>query len=78
MDARQKCILCGSQNEVGFVLDLGDKNRGHVEEWWAGKPERSFWTGMKKPERRLKVTTLRCTRCGYLMEFANPDEADRR
>lgn len=78
MDTRQKCVVCGSSTELGFVLDLGDMNKGHEQEWWEGRPERSFWTGIKKPERRFKITTLRCTKCGYLMEFANPDGADKR
>lgn len=61
---------------MGFVLDRGTgAEMRSVEEWWAGKPERSFWAGVKKPERTFTVSTLRCTRCGFLMEFANSDEA---
>ncbi len=75
MKPRQICPICGGSTEVGFSLDRGDNDRRRQEEWWAGKPERSFWTGIKKPERCYKITTLRCKKCGYLMEFANPDEA---
>lgn len=74
MEMRPKCLVCGGSTEPGIVLDKGHLNRLHEQEWWAGKLERSFWTGVKKPERRFKITTLRCTKCGYLMEFANPDE----
>lgn len=73
MDSRQKCLICGSSTEVGFVLDwtYGGLKQ---EEWGEGKPERSFWQTTKTPERRFKVLTLRCTKCGYLMEFADPGE----
>ena len=72
--ARQECQVCGSSMEEGFILDRGQHDYRKQEEWWAGSPQASFWKGIKKPERTYKVTTLRCTRCGYLMEFANPEE----
>lgn len=75
MISRQKCQVCGASMEAGFVLDRGMHDHRSQQEWWEGRPERSFWTGIKKPERRFKVTTLRCTKCGYLMEFAEPDES---
>jgi hypothetical protein len=75
MDTKQKCLICGSSTEIGFVLDRGHWNEQRQEEWWEGKPEKSFWTGLKKPERSHKVLTLRCTKCGYLMEFADPEDS---
>jgi hypothetical protein len=64
--------------EEGFVLDRGIHDQRSQEEWWEGKPLRSFWSGIKKPERTYKAPTLRCTRCGYLMEFATADEERMR
>ena len=74
MDSRQKCLICGNTTEIGFVLDRGHLDFVKQEEWWEGRPEKSFWTGIKRPERRFKVLTFRCTKCGYLMEFADPSE----
>ena len=75
MDTRQKCLVCGSATEIGFLSDRSQFNDFRQDEWWEGKPEKSFWSGIKKPERCYKVLTLRCTKCGYLMEFADPSES---
>jgi hypothetical protein len=77
MNTNQRCLICGGSTEVGFVLDRGDKNRRRPEEWWVGEPERSFWRGVKKPDRTYTIATLRCTKCGYLMEFAEEQTAGR-
>jgi len=63
------CLVCGGALERGFVLDRGESNRRHVQEWWSGDPESSFWMGIKKPEKRCKVDMCRCTKCGFLMGF---------
>lgn len=75
MRRTQECLICGGSTELGFVLDKVDNNSRNVEEWWAGKPEHSFWLRVKKPDRTFKVATRRCVKRGFLMEFANPDEA---
>ena len=64
-----KCMACGGSMEVGFVL------AHRYQEWWEGAPPRSLWARIKKPERRYRVLTCRCTKCGYLMDFANPDKS---
>ena len=74
MTTQRKCLVCGSSMEVGFVPDISDKGRRKNEEWWAGEPQSSFWRGVKKPDRTYETMSLRCTKCGFLMEFANPDE----
>jgi len=58
--------------EPGFVVDFSHGNRRRVPEWFEGEPRYSFLFGLKPPDRRIKIATYRCTRCGYLMEFANP------
>ena len=58
------------------MLDHGHYERVRVAEWGAGEPKASFWTGIKRPQRRLSVTTHRCTACGFLMEFAQPSESE--
>jgi hypothetical protein len=74
MDARYACLFCGGSTEIGFVVDRGDGDRRRRQEWWAGEPESSFWIGVKKPDRTCRILTFRCVKCGFLMEFANPQE----
>ena len=39
--------------------------------WVEGKPQRSFWTGLKiKDGTTHPIATFRCERCGYLESFA--------
>ena len=64
------CGKCAGAMEQGFLLEAAD---GGVvpPEWIEGPMERSFWTLVKvKGRRRHKVTTYRCTACGYLESYA--------
>lgn len=70
MDSLVRCLICRSQTEEGFVVDRGHGSSRLQQEWWAGAPERSFWTGLKKPDEVLRVRAMRCVKCGFLMEFA--------
>jgi predicted nucleic-acid-binding Zn-ribbon protein len=66
-----KCPKCGAAMEQGFLLDVGHANAGRQSQWVAGEPEASFWLGLKVSDRPvLEVTTLRCTRCGFLESYA--------
>jgi hypothetical protein len=57
--------------EEGYVLDLGDAQSRNQATWIGGKPEHSFWLGLKTKDRpHLKVTTYRCPRCGLLESYA--------
>jgi hypothetical protein len=55
----------------GWVLD--STYGGHnVSGWLAGKPERSFWSGVKlKGQKPAPIVTWRCASCGYLESYAN-------
>ncbi len=56
--------------ERGFVVDEGYGART-VAAWVEGTPEKSMWTGLKtRGRRRLSIDTWRCTRCGYLENYA--------
>lgn len=74
MNPKQKCMICGGPTQLGFSLDRGEGDRRRQEEWWADKPTKSFRMGLKEPPERDMIVTLRCTRRGYLMKFANPEE----
>lgn len=69
-----KCLICGGATESGFVLDRGQGLTIQRPEWGAGEPQYSFWTVVKKPQRRAGIVTFRCTACGFLMNFAREQE----
>ena len=56
--------------DVGFVLDRTDRGLSQST-WVQGAPVRSIWLGLKlKGRQQLKVTTYRCSHCGYLESYA--------
>lgn len=64
------CPKCSVQLQEGFLLET-TRNGRCVTEWVEGKPERSFWTGVRlKGKTRLKVASYRCPRCGFLELYA--------
>ncbi|MEI2721548.1 MAG: PF20097 family protein [Gemmatimonadales bacterium] len=66
------CPKCNGPMEEGFVLDKAHYGMPTPPEWLEGKPEVSFWSGLKtKGHDRHKVMTYRCERCGYLESYAD-------
>ena len=65
-----KCLRCGGVMEEGFLPEF--TGHGSCETPWVeGRPQRSFWSGLKvNDRRRLKTFTYRCTQCGRLESFA--------
>ena len=56
--------------DLGYVLDHGHGTTT-VAEWVEGRPERSFWTGLRLRGKKLHpVSAYRCSSCGYLEFFA--------
>ena len=66
------CVKCAKKMELGFILDqVMQGNYAAKAEWADGRPERSFWTGVKlKGKKRYPVQTYRCPTCGYLESYA--------
>jgi hypothetical protein len=65
------CPFCKTAMEEGFVIDRQHHSLPRTQTWAEGKPEKSFWRGLKlKGKRVLEVTTWRCPRCGLLHSFA--------
>ena len=59
--------------EEGFLLDVTHSRYRHYRQstWVQGRPEPSFWTGLKlKGRTQRHVITLRCSLCGYLESYA--------
>ena len=71
MNPSIECIRCHAQMEDGFLVDVTDSGP-RQQSWFPGKPEPSFWTGLKglKKDERIPVTTRRCPKCGYLESYA--------
>lgn len=64
------CPKCEGYMEEGFTSDA---THGGVltSKWIAGKPEKSWWTGIKtKGRKKIEISTFRCTTCGYLESYA--------
>lgn len=70
MEREKVCGKCSGTMEEGFVMDR-TYGANVPEEWVEGAPVRSIWVGLKlKNVTRRKVSTYRCTRCGYLESYA--------
>ena len=65
----QTCPKCGKSMAEGFVLDQSHGIR-LVAHWHAGKPVKSFWTGLKLPDAKHPIESWRCTGCGFLEQYA--------
>lgn len=64
------CPKCGGRLEEGYVPD---RTRHGIKQatWIEGKPERSFWTGLRVHGRvQYPILTYRCSRCGLLESYA--------
>ena len=71
MSDPKECLRCRGPMERGFVLDRGHGQHKDTQKWIEGKPERSFWMGLKtKGREQHPVRTFRCERCGYLESYA--------
>ena len=65
------CPKCDGSMAEGFTIDHGDSNIARVATYQAGEPKRSFWFGIKENKtEQFAITTMRCSRCGYLENYA--------
>lgn len=65
------CKECSSEMLEGFVLDHGHYQYKAQQMWVEGKPEPSFWSGLKTSGREMfYVSAYRCPSCGRLEFFA--------
>ena len=72
-DRPLECGKCGRDMEPGYLLDYTHGATAQST-WVEGPPVRSIWTWMNlKGREKLKVTTWRCTKCGYLESYARDE-----
>ena len=61
------CAKCSGVMEEGFIPDFGHYEYVRLLKWIEGKPEKSFWKGMKVDEELgATLSAYRCRECGYI------------
>jgi hypothetical protein len=63
------CPKCHGSMVEGFMLGEHQGMRA-VASWAAGAPQER-WYGLKLKTKPIKVQTWRCTRCGFLENYAH-------
>jgi hypothetical protein len=73
----KKCPDCAREMVEDFILDMTDGGQ-LVPRWIKGRPEESFWTGVKSRGKESRsVETFRCVKCGLLRSYAETEVAPR-
>lgn len=73
----ESCPRCGVSLEEGFLLDESHGKR--LPSFWVrGRPQRSFWLGLKVPAKaeQFVMRALRCPRCGKVDFYASQNRTD--
>jgi hypothetical protein len=69
----KKCPKCLAEMESGFLLGRG-RNLYRPGEWFEGQAEINMLGGLKlRGKRRFRVDSWRCTRCGFLEQYARQE-----
>lgn len=64
------CSKCEGSMEEGYLLDVAYGGALDMS-WIAGKPQKSFWTGISWRDReRRAVSAFRCEKCGFVESYA--------
>ncbi len=71
-----RCPKCNGEMVQGFIFDFHPGGKRLVSNWVEGAPEKAFWTVTKVPtEKCIPVGTFRCSGCGFLELYAQPEFA---
>ena len=71
-----RCPKCNGGMVQGFIFDRADGGHRRVINWVEGAPTKSFWYGTKVPaDKHIPVGTFRCSTCGFLESYAQPEFA---
>ena len=63
------CPKCQSTMEEGFTLTGRDTYR-RAAGWVAGPPRKNVLLGLKLPHKPIDIQAWRCSRCGFLENYA--------
>lgn len=66
------CTKCGSRQADGTLISRDSNMARYKAEWAEGRPERSFWNGLRlRGLKRYAVHARRCGKCGLLEIYAS-------
>jgi hypothetical protein len=72
------CPKCNCEMVQGSTVDWAQGGQRRVTSWVEGTPEKSFWHGTSVPEEEcVPVGSFRCSVCGFLESYAQPEFAAR-
>lgn len=74
----KNCPDCRGFMVEGFIIDMSGQGGGFggrvVPRWLKGRPEKSFWAGVKVSGKDCyTVETYRCEQCGLLRSYATEE-----
>lgn len=73
-----RCPKCNSVMVQGWISDMKGRKFCSVSNWVEGAPGKPSWFGSKVPapeEKCIPVGTFRCSVCGFLESYAQPEFA---
>jgi len=65
-----QCPKCAGEMAQGFIADKSGGFSREVSEWVEGVPEKGFLGESAPAERRIPISTFRCSACGFLELYA--------
>ena len=63
------CPKCRGRMEEGWMVDQG-YGAIHQPSFVPGKPDKKWWGIKVNKKAMVKIVTMRCTRCGFLENYA--------
>ena len=73
-----RCPKCNGEMVQGFIIDFKGSEFSIVSNWVEGAPGKAKFFGTIVPapaEKRIPVGTFRCSVCGFLESYAQPEFA---
>ena len=73
-----RCPKCNGVMVQGFIIDFKGTKFSAVSNWVEGAPGEATWFGTSVPapaEKCIPVGTFRCSVCGFLESYAQPEFA---
>ena len=73
-----QCPKCNGEMVQGFIIDFKGTKSSIVSNWVEGAPGKATWFGTSIPapaEKCIPVGTFRCSVCGFLESYAQPEFA---
>ncbi len=69
------CPKCQASMAEGFI-PFEKYSVPQVTGWFAGAPKKGWWGDVKLPGKPIPIATYRCTKCGFLEQYAKSKGAE--